>query len=151
MLLPYQNIIIKPAIGINASNNYWVIIDDDGKTYYFGVTDNSKELIESQISNQTEDKAKTYVSTWYLSEITAPNTNEKISFTYEAGGDIEYRNYRKNRRDRLACFDAWGTYCEDNPVTEIEEIDNIIKVYSQKYLSRISSSNTILSFNHLRL
>ena len=57
------------------------LINDDGYSYIFGgSTANESLSINSGFSTQN------YISSWLISEIRSPNSDDKVSFTYQNGG-----------------------------------------------------------------
>lgn len=75
---PYRDIIIKPGICISGSNGTWEIIDENGFIYKFGTGTLSRETTTVTDNSGT----KSYVSTWFLTEVKTPNNTETVQFSY---------------------------------------------------------------------
>lgn len=79
----------------NDLNSYWEIYDTQGVKYVFGLNSSARETTTSKSWNEGEavkaNEDWTYISTWYLEEITFPDllasSGYKISFSYEKTGE----------------------------------------------------------------
>ncbi len=86
-LIPFQPIKINKTLNSFGRINAFEIIDDDGKAYHFGVDSLGNAATESQnaTSGQSTDN---YISTWQLTKINSPNTNDHLNFYYQDGGSL---------------------------------------------------------------
>lgn len=86
-LIPFQPIKINKNLNEFNRINAFELIDDDGKAYHFGVDSLGNSATESQnaTSGQSTDN---YISTWQLTKINSPNTNDHLNFYYQDGGSI---------------------------------------------------------------
>lgn len=136
ILLPFQNIKIKPAIG-PIKENFWTIIDENGVEYVFGKEKGHVE--ETQISALrgfafwAEGR---YTSSWYLSEINDPSTNDKIYFDYYTGSNTKYVTGTVTRE-----FHFSGYKKDTN-------LDYEVEIIGTKYLESIRSNNGVIKFNN---
>jgi hypothetical protein len=101
--IPYQPIIIKPAIGMVATQTYWEIITQDGISYRFGMTTLSVEKTREEVyipqkNGGVEIKTKNYTSTWYINDIVNKGEGNKVlaAFEYDVPMYIPYDIYNPN-------------------------------------------------------
>jgi len=116
----------------------WEIIDTDGIKYVFGKTTNSRETTTSTLTYPVNPK--TYISTWYLSEIVYPFNTETISFNYQQGSDVYFENYRQYLESTLSgvanCTPPFGF----GATFGVQDIITKITINAPKYVSSITSS-----------
>jgi hypothetical protein len=82
-LIPWQpykiDKILNPSTSTLAGFD---IVDDQGRMVTFGQTSSAQELQYNINSRFTS----TYTNAWHLTEVKSPNTNDKISISYQDGG-----------------------------------------------------------------
>ncbi len=135
VLIPYQNIKIKPGIGPNGGGGSWEITTEDGTVYVFGLGSDATE--ETEYTSKRFDgseKTESYISSWYLSKIKTPNLEETVSFTYQIGQNLEYTYYQSVESRQTRTFD-----CGDGLTTELKDLDKAIVVKQPKYLEKIEN------------
>lgn len=121
-------------------NLRWTVKDDKGNTFTFGTTAASREKLKTKLF----DDDKTFISTWYLDQITAINSYDVINFEYLAGNDYSYVNYYKSQ-SKYATADG-NCSLGDNPLTD----DNVTYDFiGPKYLSSIVTASGKVSFSYV--
>jgi YD repeat-containing protein len=132
VLLPYANLKISPAIC--SSNGSWVIIDENGVKYTFGMGETTSYKVR-------DESDKSFVSSWYLTEIRTPGDEDIITLTYHPlTPNITYSYYvqelvRKVWQTSLYNGANCGLY---DPTTKNKDL--AITVVNPVYLKSISSS-----------
>ncbi len=136
--MPYNNLIITPFFS-SGKMDYFKIIDTNGNIYWFGSYEQAKETTSSKLKKDSDDKTKTYTSTWHLTKIEIGNSSKEITFNYIKGSEInmEYERYVMSVTPRICS----GT-CED---LECEDLTNEISV-EPSYLFEISFNAGSVSF-----
>ncbi|MCG8310277.1 MAG: RHS repeat protein [Cytophagales bacterium] len=129
--LPEQNYKIVPP---NFSNNLsWVITDMKGIQYVFGQSTTSREISKSKLQHEGIEKLKTYISTWYLSEIRFGS--HIISFQYKSGANIYTENHWETKNDVF--FSTSGMGCDPPYIyTGVVKITQELTV-EPKYIDKI--------------
>jgi hypothetical protein len=83
-LFPYEPIIVAPQLGFPQIPKI-NITGEDGTFYRFG--ENALGETARELTNSTNGgNTKTAMTSWYLMEMAAANSNDKITFTYESIG-----------------------------------------------------------------
>ena len=90
VLMPFQDIVIKPGICKNSPNGQWEIIDQNGTRYIFGSVLETREITTYNIA--ADPGNRTFISTWLLEKIISANGTDEVNFTYNAGS-FSYANY----------------------------------------------------------
>jgi hypothetical protein len=90
--IPYQDIIIKPAICVSGRQE-WEIIDENGTRYFFGSTASHKETSTYKKVSPSNSPSTSYVSTWHLSKVLNANRTDSLTFTYSSYSAIYYNYY----------------------------------------------------------
>ena len=133
--IPYANIKIEWV-----DRSYFRITDARGVVYKFG--QNVKEETTMTTIFDGDRKVKpTYVSTWYLENITG-TMYETINFAYEEGASYEFSNYDEKYSVEVSCT------VPSNPTIsrEIKETLEIITQIKPQYLKNISWKGGRLEF-----
>jgi hypothetical protein len=82
-LIPWQPFKVEKILNPTTSTLAgFDIVDDQGKMFTFGQTPLAQELQYNINARFT----LTYINAWHLTEIKSPNTNDKISLSYQDGG-----------------------------------------------------------------
>jgi YD repeat-containing protein len=144
VLTPHSNLKIIPAICPQGEGQKWTVTDPNGVIYIFGQDENSKETTNSKISG-TSGSGTTYISSWYLSEITYPQGNETISFAYAAGASISYKYYAQVNKKEIYRSDPYFTGCKTGDGTTSDR-DIEVTINSPRYLDQITSSYGRIKF-----
>lgn len=141
--IPYQNLIINPAIGIKGGGQ-WEIVDERGNRYIFGKTANARETTESIVYRDglPDLSKKTFISTWYLQHIIAANDTESVNLIYTTGEQIVETIDQKKR------IDIVFTNCNDDDSQQAIDISNEITILDPKYISRIEFGADNLLFDY---
>jgi hypothetical protein len=86
-LIPFQPIKINKGLNTNGFIQRFELIDDDGKSYHYGLDSLGNSAVESQnmVNGQTSHN---YISSWQLTSIQSPNTSDHINFYYQNGGGV---------------------------------------------------------------
>lgn len=151
---PNQNVIQLPENNLKitspdfaSSEPKWEITDLEGIKYVFGKTSASRETTTSTLNYPI--LYKTYISSWYLSEIIYPFETEKISFSYQAGNNVYYEQYRQYLESRLGLI----LNCTPPPgfgaTFGVKDIITQITINSPKYVSSITSTLGSVQFSYL--
>ncbi|WP_373523794.1 PKD domain-containing protein [Aquiflexum sp.] len=111
VLMPFQDILIKPGICKTSPDGQWEIIDQNGTRYIFGSTAASRETTTYRKVIEGIGSTKTITSTWLLERIISANGTDEIFFSYLYGNHTIY-NY---------------SYYKDNGPDVKLENDNILK------------------------
>jgi hypothetical protein len=90
ILMPFQDIIIKPGICKTSPDGQWEIIDQNGTRYIFGSVLETREITTYNIGATPGNR--TFISTWLLEKIISANGTDEVNFTYVAGS-FSYENY----------------------------------------------------------
>ena len=144
VLLPHQDVEIK-VIEKDSQGRFlsWQIRTEDGMLYKLGISASARETTEAQTLIQgttTETQpARTFVSSWYLNEISSPQSSEKVTFTYASAANVtyEYHNYAE-----------YGSYnCGDNKDTQVRIITQVT-LQPPRRLALIESDLGTVSFDY---
>ena len=142
VLIPYQNLKIKPAIGPRGIG-YWEITDENGTKFTFGDTPASIEKTSKntmdEFENYNTNNEYEFESAWYLSKARSA-FNDEITFTYSAGSRIEYNYYS----EIIETTDINVDKCYNR-----EERNTRIRILSPKYLNEITTSKATVKFTFL--
>jgi len=133
LLDPVTNVEIEKVTGtleVDARGNItgWKITDENGVLYKFEEREFSKYMNSSESNSYFQNKY--FVSSWYLTEITSPDNNETITFTYET----YYPNY-------------YISTSETNTGSENIEITTTASLISKK-IKTISCPNQTVTFTY---
>ncbi len=132
--MPYQDIAIVPAVGVQSSaDGSWKITDEKGFVYIFGNTPESRE--ESEQPDIPGEPTPPFVSTWHLTSIITPEGFVVASFTYEPGADLLIEYYAVKEY-----FDLQSHGVESANFTATTK--------SPKYLKRITTSLGTANFSY---
>jgi hypothetical protein len=96
LLMPFQDILIKPGICKTGGDNTWEITDPNGTRYLFG---QARETTTYRKYNSLSHK--TIVSSWMLDRIISANGTDEVFFYYE-NENVSYFNfsyYKDNGQD----------------------------------------------------
>jgi hypothetical protein len=116
---------------LSAGNNFlktWEIIDKDGVKYTFLASDGEEVQINSSYSQGT-------ISTWNLSRIDLPNSNEPIIYTYRKG--VESSKFTKSDIKAVV-----STYNDSNNCFNAPQPLN----YRTDFLDKINYGKTYIKF-----
>lgn len=92
ILMPFQDVIIKPGICRSGADGRWEIIDANGVKYYFGVTEYFRETTTYRRTTENPANAKTHISSWLLEKVISPNNTDAVFYTYSSSS-FSYENY----------------------------------------------------------
>ncbi|MBX2969587.1 MAG: PKD domain-containing protein [Cyclobacteriaceae bacterium] len=137
MQLPEQDFLIS-APDFTSLNPKWEFTDMYGVKYIFGKTSNSRETTTTKLSHQ--NNSKTFISSWYLSEVIHPLGQERITFQYlESINNINYNYFRQIRND-LIVFRQNGVGCVPSypPSSTFDQVTQVM-IHKPKYLQVIQS------------
>jgi YD repeat-containing protein len=148
--LPERDLkISKPDFTI--TDTKFEIIDLQGITFVFGKTSNSRETTTTKLKNEPASKARTYISTWYLSEIIFPTGKDLVSFTYTTGTQIYYEYYRQyegiQQPGQRLITSCGGVSYLLYPFTVTDQITEVT-VPAPKNISTISTTLGTATFNY---
>lgn len=121
-----------------ATDPFWEITDIDGVKYVFGKTSNARETTSSTL--KVPQNIKTYISSWYLSEIRLPFDNEVVKFTYHEGNNVYFENYRQYQENSLGTI----TNCTMPPSwpgffpSPLRDVITEITINTPKYIAEIN-------------
>lgn len=142
VLIPYQNLEIKPAIGPKGIG-HWEIIDENGTKFTFGDTPASVEKTSKNTMDEFEiyntNNEYEFESTWYLSKARSA-FNDEVTFTYSPGAQMEYYYYSEIIETTDEFVDA--CYHPENRNTRI-------RILTPKYLNEITTSQGKIKFTFL--
>lgn len=146
--LPERDLQITPP-DFSSSNPTWIITDTRGIKYVFGKTSSSRETTSSKLQQQPSASTKTYISSWYLAEITYPTGQEVVTFTYLSGSNVYYETYQQTlftlkTYAQPGCTPPGFSFPSQNTNTRVTEIT----VNNPKYLSQITSSLGTVTFTY---
>lgn len=131
VLLPYKNLKIVPGI-CTATPGAWTIVDENGVKYTFGRSEISSYAV-------TGETSRSFVSSWYLTEIKTPNDDDVITFSYALGTVIGYTYYvQEEVRQVYQSSQVLGPNCLTKSPT-LKNKNVIVTVGAPVYLSSISS------------
>jgi len=147
VLTPYQDLDIQPAIGPRG-NGKWTITDGDGTIYVFGLDDASRETTVSKLSHQEADKAKTFVSSWYLSQIRGSDHIVVSDFIYTAGSALNYVYYQQIKTSRLEVRAGNNEYVSGPSQGGVRTENIELSIPSPKYISKISNTYGSIEFTY---
>ncbi len=131
VLLPHANLRITPGIGPMASaDGSWTIVDESGVKYVFGklTAERENSLLRTKrvINPNPENKNPTirtefsYISSWYLSEIVAPDGSDLINFTYANADSVIYQYFTQEQSTEVYYSSPYrqccGPQCGDDEV-----------------------------------
>lgn len=141
LTVPYQNISIKWV-----SLTHFELRDENGTVYLFGSTPEARESTRVTFKNENirgsfgsdieGQETMEYVSTWYLESVRDAKGN-KITFTYQAGGDLSYTSYAT--LTTFWCESYNGFYDSRQRDVKVKNKDTQITLLSPKYLKRIAT------------
>ncbi len=152
--VPGSDFEISPAIGPKSTETYWTITLDNGTKYFFGKGSNTTETTESFQSNDSpcpgapDPETTTFISTWYLSEISF--YNEKVELEYQTGDPIEYEvSSEKKLVIEEEVIPEPGCYpsvpiCSD----QIVKFFTSVKITNPKSIKKISNDSGYLLFGN---
>jgi hypothetical protein len=149
LLLPYQNIQVKPIFGVNHQAN-WELITEDGVRYIFytfypyieQVTETANTGSPAQPTITTS-----YTYKWNLSKIILPSGNE-INFDYATASTYEFTNENEARRDFIPTFANQTTWLAATGYnsSSVIDISSTYKFLWPKYISQISTEFGSINF-----
>ncbi|MDJ1503570.1 RHS repeat domain-containing protein [Xanthocytophaga agilis] len=148
VLLPYQDVLIKPAIGPLGGVS-WVITDNKGYIYVFKDNDSFREKTSAKLEDENDTKWKSFTSSWYLSEVRSPSNQLLANFAYETVNEIKYKTYASISALGIRFYQLGAP---DDPIlinTDLyfRSLNRDLKV-SAKYISKIQTSLGEISFNY---
>ena len=142
VLIPYQNLEIKPAIGPKGIGR-WEIIDENGTKFTFGDTPASVEKTSKNTMDEFEHYNEfnnvEFESTWYLSKARSA-FNDEVAFTYSAGSNLEYQYYS----EIIETTDVNVNQCYVP-----EKRNTRVRILSPKYLNQITTSQGKVQFTFI--
>ena len=142
VLIPYQNLEIKPAIGPKGIGR-WEIIDENGTKFTFGDTPASVEKTSKNTMDEFEiynnNNEIEFESTWYLSKARSA-FNDEVAFTYSAGSNLEYQYYSEI---------VETTDVNVNQCYVPEKRNTRVRILSPKYLNQITTSQGKVQFTFI--
>lgn len=149
-VVPYQNFKIKPAIGPKkGANDNWEITTESGITFKFSAkeltTINSYCSSTGGITNTTPSPA-TYVSSWYLTEVTSPGNRHNIQFEY-VNEDISHDvNISASKYWAIGASSSYNSLCETKLSTKSKKIRKITFLNGSLEVNPTSSGQNLLSY-----
>lgn len=137
VLLPYSNLKITPGICTSGSDT-WVITDENGVKYTFGVGETTSYKVR-------DESSKSFVSSWYLSEVRTANDEDVITFDYASALPVSYSYYIQEYVQKVYQSNALGEGCGlYDANTKNKNLD--ITLVSPRYLKSISSVSGKVTF-----
>jgi hypothetical protein len=130
IITPYRDLIIKPGICTSGSNGTWEIVDEAGVVYKFGVNTLSRET--TTVTDQ--NGSRSYISTWFLSEVKSPNNTETIQLAYTTSTISSTSPYYKMTKDP----------CHNNTIENLTATINL----NTRHISSISGPLGSVSFSY---
>src|SRR5690606_15324288 len=121
----------------------WIITDEAGTRFIFGQKELEKETNTTYYKEPSDAdyvEGKTYVSTWYISEITSGNGIELASFEYQGGEDIQ-NSFFVDRKSDIISQDC------DKPAMYAERF-HYKTVAEPKYIKKINSRSGNVHFSY---
>lgn len=157
-LIPFQPVQITKHVFASDNQNasgkisHFNVVDQKGIEYVFGRRDNGSYVNEtfSMVSGST---TQIYTNNWQITEIKAPNANDKLSYEYQAAGaqflsSLSYSaTMYYNRVPNCAPFEPMvcaQAYPESSNVVPIET--NTQSTVSQNNIHKINHQNGYIEF-----
>lgn len=141
-LITKEDITITPAIGIKGIGK-WIFTDESGTRFVFGQTEMEREVNTVYSKGDLDPdyfKDRTYISTWYLSEIISESNISLAKFEYKSGNPTQNIFFVDTKADRI------NNDCEE-PTIYAKRL--FYKVISElKYIDNISSQSGKILFNY---
>ena len=131
-LIPHQDLKIEVEYTSNRFEQ-WKITAEDGTVYRFGTEASARETSDVRINRiNRSDQRMNYISSWYLTDVNAPNVEDNITFTYESGNYVttKYYNYVETREAR----DCYGY---DNP--EEHDLHTTVRLAPSRRIKQIQT------------
>jgi hypothetical protein len=142
--LNYKNVDIRRT---STDNREFLILSPGGTTYRFGLSLNGTEAFEETDISKTA--APKFKSTWYLTEIIAPNEVDVISFKYTptaGGATINYNMYETIRYGEGPGGQGQGETCDMGEQGVDYSAVNQTIIYPKLYLSEIHFATGKIEF-----
>jgi YD repeat-containing protein len=130
IMTPYRDLIIKPGVCTSGSNGTWEIIDEQGVIYKFGVNSLARETTTVTDSNGS----RSYVSTWFLTEVKSPNGTEILQLSYTTSTISSISPYYKMTKDP----------CNNNTIQNLSATINL----NTRHISSISGPLGSVNFSY---
>ncbi|REG78507.1 PKD domain-containing protein [Algoriphagus antarcticus] len=92
LLMPYQDVVIKPGICRSGGSGTWEITDANGVKYFFGTNSNFQETTTYRKTTASSTTSKTYTSSWLLERIVSPNGTDVATYFYSTSTN-NYESY----------------------------------------------------------
>lgn len=108
--IPYSPIRITTSGGFD----YFDITDENGVKYRFGENGESTDCVESTTATNGGNPAFSAITGWHLGHVTAPNSDDEISFTYQDVGTFYTHDISYSYTIMDQCFSANGGQCPTN-------------------------------------
>lgn len=107
-MIPYEPLLVTEEFSPSPGRfNRFEVVDESGVLYRFGRDSQGAESIEF-VNSTTGGNTSTSASSWYLTEMFSPNSNDKIQLTYQSFGSFQMTDLSQN----LAVVD--DVHCNTN-------------------------------------
>ena len=144
-LVPHQNVQIQLETDAAGAFESWKVTTEDGIVYHFGTEGLARETTEAQVNRIGQaDQVVSYTSSWYLTEASAPNSTDKITFTYESGEETSYTYY--NYVEVRAFLDDCSGYDDPN----VYNLHTTVTLKPSRRLRQIESTLGSIQFSYQR-
>jgi len=145
VLTPYQDLDIQPAIGLRG-NGKWTLTDGNGTIYVFGKNEAERETTVSKLQYQNDDKARAFISSWYLSEIKGSDNIVVADFVYTVGPNLSYTYYRHTQSNLVGQRLGNSDYMSSPSLGGVHNEHILITIRDPKYIEKISNTYGSIEF-----
>lgn len=143
-IMPYGGVpYLIPAVPVKLDHqegDQYTITDERGTVHTFGK--NSLGIVATEFTSGTGISAKT---AWYLMEMTAPNSDDEVTFTYQDVGTAYINDVAYSYTILDQCFAANGATCPSNTLPTAQ-ISNVFNSVPQKANQTIYFENGKVEF-----
>ena len=136
--IPFKNYKITPGVGPLAAP-YWTIITDSGDKYIFSATEQTRTDVTTPGIDEY-DRDKTFISSWYLTQIISRNGFDVYNFEYTQTTEIQVKTnsgFNEFRKDMLGSYEP---LCASQEVPPTFSPGPLIFL-RQLFLSKISDNH----------